>query len=65
MSVLKPENEHDILPEPEWEKPTLTKVSAADLAQAWKAEKQKLVNPCSNPRYDDVYMQGIRWLDTL
>jgi hypothetical protein len=26
---------------------------------------EKLVNPVTNPRYDDVYNQGLVWLDSL
>ncbi len=26
---------------------------------------RKLINPVKNPRYDDVYYEGIAWLDNL
>ena len=28
-------------------------------------QKRKLINPVKNPRYDDVYYEGIAWLDSL
>jgi len=26
---------------------------------------EKLINPVKNPRYDDVYFEGLDWLDKL
>lgn len=28
-------------------------------------KERELINPVTNPRYDDVYHQGITWLDGL
>jgi hypothetical protein len=30
-----------------------------------RPDKQRLINPVPNPRYDEVYAAGLRWLDTL
>lgn len=36
-----------------------------DLHQQRKSEAPKLINPVTNPRYDDVYKAGVAWLETL
>lgn len=36
-----------------------------ELHQQRKSEKPKLINPVTNPRYDDVYKEGVVWLDSL
>ncbi len=28
-------------------------------------KERKLINPVKNPRYDDVYYEGLAWLDSL
>ena len=33
--------------------------------QSTKRRKTKLVNPVTSPRYDDVYYDGLKWLDSL
>ena len=30
-----------------------------------RKKDSKLINPVKNPRYDDVYHEGIAWLDSL
>jgi hypothetical protein len=41
----------------------MERVQAA--AQARKNPRPKLINPVSSPRYDQVYEQGLKWLDGL
>ena len=39
-----------------------------DLRAMYKNRERKahnLINPVKNPRYDDVYFEGIAWLDSL
>jgi hypothetical protein len=40
-------------------------VALRELRQQRKSEPPKLVNPVTNPRYDDVYNEGVAWLDSL
>ena len=30
-----------------------------------RRKERKLINPVNNPRYDNVYYEGIAWLDSL
>ena len=38
-----------------------------DKCEDWKGIKydRKLVNPVPSPRYDDVYEEGMKWLNSL
>jgi len=39
--------------------------SLQKLHQQRKLDTPKLINPVANPRYDDVYKEGVAWLDSL
>ena len=30
-----------------------------------RIRRVELINPVTNPRYDNIYLEGIRWLDEL
>lgn len=39
------------------------KPKSPDAHKDWKLAQQGLVNPVKNPRYDQVYKDGMKWLD--
>ena len=36
-----------------------------DLHKQRKSDATKLINPVPNPRYDEVYHDGVTWLESL
>ena len=40
-------------------------VALRELRQQRKSEAPKLINSVTNPRYDEVYKEGVAWLDSL
>ncbi len=40
-------------------------IALRELRQQRKSESPKLINPVANPRFDDVYNEGVAWLDSL
>lgn len=47
------------------ESDTKTLQALRELHQQRKSEKPKLINPVPNPIYDDIYKEGVAWLDSL